>query len=154
MPPGRWTALFFLDEATALAAGHRPCAYCRREDFISFAEAWRIGNRLSERPRAPEMDARLHAERVDPRSRLQITRAAVAGDLPDGVMVRYRGASWLIVGGNILPWSFSGYGSATRISPRTPVELLTPASTATTISAGYLPGVHPSADLDGAIETG
>ena len=65
MPPGRWTALFFLDEATALAAGHRPCAYCRRADFVAFAEAWRGAHRLAQRPHAAEIDARLHAERVD-----------------------------------------------------------------------------------------
>jgi hypothetical protein len=153
MPPGRWTALFFLDEATALAAGHRPCAYCRRGDFISFAEAWRTGHRLSQRPRAADMDARLHTERVDPRSRRQVTRPAVVGGLPDGVMVRYRGAPWLVAGGWILQWSFGGYGTPIRVSPHTAVELLTPPSTATTIAAGYWPGLHPTADrgaLDGA----
>src|SRR5712692_10209364 len=109
MPPGRWTALFFLDEATALAAGHRPCAYCRRADFISFAEAWRSANGLVERPRAAEIDARLHSERVDPRSRRQLTRPAFVGELPDGAMVRYGGAPGLLIGQCILPWSFTGY---------------------------------------------
>ena len=63
MPPGRWTALFFLDEATALAAGHRPCAYCRRGDYLDFAEAWQAARALPARPRAAEMDRLLHAER-------------------------------------------------------------------------------------------
>src|SRR4029079_11413813 len=62
MPPGRWTALFFTDEATALAAGHRPCAYCRRGDFLDFAEAWRAARRADRRPWAAEMDAILHSE--------------------------------------------------------------------------------------------
>src|SRR6266542_4514974 len=64
MPPGRWTALFFFDEAVALAAGHRPCAYCRRRDFLLYARAWATGRGLDERPRAPAMDAQLHLERV------------------------------------------------------------------------------------------
>src|SRR5262244_4115988 len=72
MPPGRWTALFFLDEATALAAGHRPCAYCRRADYDAFAEACRRAH--GARLRASEMDAILHVERVDSRTRRQRTR--------------------------------------------------------------------------------
>jgi hypothetical protein len=114
MPPGRWTALFFLDEATALAAGHRPCAYCRRADFVAFAEAWRGAHRLAQRPRAAEIDARLHAERVDPRSRRQVTRPAVAGELPDGIMVRAGGTPGLLAGGALLPWTFAGYRAPSR----------------------------------------
>jgi hypothetical protein len=142
MPPGRWTALFFLDEATALAAGHRPCAYCRRADFTAFAAGWRGAH---ERPRAPEIDARLHAERVDPRSRRQRTRPAVAGELPDGVMVRHGGTLGLVVGGRLLPWSFAGYLAPVPLPPAAAVELLTPPATVATIAAGYRPLVHPSA---------
>jgi hypothetical protein len=142
MPPGRWTALFFLDEATALAAGHRPCAYCRRADFTAFAAAWRGGHG---RPRAPEIDGRLHAERVDRRSRRQRTRPAVAGELPDGVMVRRGGTLGLLAGGRLLPWSFAGYRDPVPLPPGTPVELLTPPATVATIAAGYRPLVHPSA---------
>jgi hypothetical protein len=145
MPPGRWTALFFLDEATALAAGHRPCAYCRRADFLAFAEAWRAAHGLAERPRAAEIDARLHAERVDPRSRRQVTRPAVAGELPDGVMVRTGGAAGLLAGGHLLPWTFTGYGAPVPLPPATPVELLTPPATVAAIAAGYRPLLHPSA---------
>jgi hypothetical protein len=148
MPPGRWTALFFLDEATALAAGHRPCAYCRRADFVAFAEAWRGAQRLPagrERPRAAEIDARLHAERVDPRSRRQVTRPAVAGELPDGVMVRAGGAAGLLAGGTLLPWTFAGYRPPVPLPPATTVELLTPPATVAAIAAGYRPLLHPSA---------
>jgi hypothetical protein len=147
MPPGRWTALFFLDEATALAAGHRPCAYCRRADFTAFAEAWRGAHGLAPapRPRAPQIDARLHAERVDPGSRRQRTRAAVAGELPDGVMVRRGGTLGLLAGGRLLPWSFAGYRDPVPLPPGAPVELLTPPATVATIAAGYHPLVHPSA---------
>jgi hypothetical protein len=147
MPPGRWTALFFLDEATALAAGHRPCAYCRRADFVAFAEAWRAGQGLAQRPRAAEIDACLHAERVDPRSRRQLTRPALAGDLPDGVMVRAGGAagSGLLAGGAVLPWTFAGYRAPVPLPPATRVELLTPPATVAAIAAGYRPLLHPSA---------
>jgi len=145
MPPGRWTALFFLDEATALAAGHRPCAYCRRRDYVSFAEAWGRAHGLVRRPRAHEMDAWLHIERVDSRSRRQLTRPAVIGELPDGVMIRHGGAAGLLVGGRLLPWSFTGYAAPVEVPPTTTVELLTPPVTAATIAAGYRPLLHPSA---------
>jgi hypothetical protein len=145
MPPGRWTALFFVDEATALAAGHRPCAYCRRSDFLSFAEAWRGALGIAARPRAPEIDARLHAERVNSRTRRQLTRPALAGTLPDGVMIRCGGEPGLMVGESMLPWSFTGYGAPVALSPTTAVELLTPPATAAAIAAGYRPLVHPSA---------
>jgi hypothetical protein len=147
MPPGRWTALFFLDEATALAAGHRPCAYCRRADFTAFAEAWRAARGVAgrARPRAPEIDARLHAERVEPGSRRQRTRPAVAGELPDGAMVRHGGTLGLLAGGRLLPWSFAGYLAPAPLPPRARVELLTPPATVAAIAAGYRPLVHPSA---------
>jgi hypothetical protein len=150
MPPGRWTALFFLDEATALAAGHRPCAYCRRADFLAFAEAWRRAHRLAERPRAAQIDARLHAERVDPRSRRQRTRPAVAGELPDGAMIRHRGAAGLLAGGSILPWSFSGYLVPVALAPAAKVELLTPPASVAAVAAGYRPLLHPTVAAAGA----
>jgi hypothetical protein len=144
MPPGRWTALFFLDEATALAAGHRPCAYCRRGDFLGFAEAWRAAGRLARRPRAAEMDAILHHERVD-QARRQITRPVPAGPLPDGVMIRVGGVAGLLINGRLRPWSFQGYAAATGAGGPGPVELLTPPSTVAAINAGYRPLVHPTA---------
>ena len=123
MPRGRWTALFFLDEATALAAGHRPCAYCRRADFLDFAGAWQAARRVGARPRAAEMDAVLHAERVDPRRRKRTYQALAAG-LPDGVLVRVDGRAGLLLAGQLRPWSSSGYGAPcapppwSRCSPR------------------------------------
>ena len=157
MPPGRWTALFFLDEATALAAGHRPCGYCRRPAYESYAEAWRRAAGLARRPRADEMDARLHAERVDPRTRRQRTYPLpahlpgprhspfTAGGLPDGVMVRHDGACGLLAGGRFLPWSFTGYRDPVALQPATAVELLTPPVSVAAIAAGYRPMLHPSA---------
>jgi hypothetical protein len=145
MPPGRWTALFFLDEATALAAGHRPCGECRRQDYLAYAEAWRRAGGLAGRPRAGEMDARLHAERIDPRTRRQRTRPAAPGELPDGAMARYRGRPGLLAGGRFLPWSFTGYGNPVALAPDTAVELLTPPSSVAAIAAGYRPMLHPTA---------
>ena len=144
MPPGRWTALFFLDEATALAAGHRPCAYCRRRDFLDFAEAWRAAWGAGRRPRAGEMDSILHAERVD-RRRRQVTHPALAGELPDGVMIRVGGHAGLLTGGRWRPWSFQGYGAPSGDGVPGMAEVLTPPSTVAAIAAGYRPLVHPSA---------
>jgi hypothetical protein len=145
MPPGRWTALFFLDEATALAAGHRPCGYCRRADHRWLAECWRVASGMAVRPLAVEMDGWLHAERVDRRTRRQVRRQVTAGALPDGAMVRYHGGPALCCGGALLPWSFDGYGAPVSTSPRARVELLTPPSIVAVLAAGYRPLVHPSA---------
>src|SRR5690606_28541802 len=114
MAPNRYTELFFLDEAVALAAGHRPCAECRRADYKRFAEAWRAAFG-GERPRAPDIDAVLHAERIDPQTRRQATRRAPLDALPDGAFVALPGApevAHLVRGDRLLPFRFEGYGSA------------------------------------------
>jgi hypothetical protein len=144
MPPGRWTALFFTDEATALAAGHRPCAYCRRPDYVDFVEAWHAARRLDRRPRATEMDATLHGERVD-RRRRKLTYRAPLRDVPDGAMVRIDGVIGLVIGDRLLPWSFQGYGPPAPVPRPGAVEVLTPPSIVAAIAAGYRPLVHPSA---------
>jgi hypothetical protein len=144
MPPGRWTALFFLDEATALAAGHRPCGYCRRADHQWFGESWRAAQGLTTRPPAAEMDIRLHAERVD-RTRRKLTRPVLAGRLPDGAMVRGEAGPALYCAGSLLPWSFEGYGPPRPVAPGARLELLTPPSIVAALTAGYRPLVHPSA---------
>lgn len=150
MPPGQWTALFFLDEATALAAGHRPCAYCRRRDFLDFAEAWRAARRLARRPWAREMDAMLHRERVD-RARRQVSHHAPVDELPDGVMIRAGGGAGLLIAGRLRPWSFHGYSGPAKAGALGAVEVLTPASTVAAIAAGYRPLVHPSALAESAL---
>jgi hypothetical protein len=144
MPPGRWTALFFLDEATALAAGHRPCAYCRRGDFLAFAEAWRAARDLPHPPRAAEMDTALHRERTD-RSRRKLSYLASTAELPDGVMIRDGNQPGLLIAGQVRPWSFQGYGAPAPADPAGRVEVLTPPSIVAAITAGYAPRVHPSA---------
>jgi hypothetical protein len=147
MPPGRWTALFFLDEVTALAAGHRPCGYCRRADHLWFAESWRAGRGLSSRPSADEMDIELHAERVESRTRRKVTRMAVAGDLPDGAIISHAGALGLWCDGSMLPWSLEGYGAPVLVGTRSVVTLLTPPSIVAALRADYRPMVHPSAGV-------
>jgi hypothetical protein len=144
MPPGRWTALFFLDEATALAAGHRPCAYCRHQDYTDFTRAWCAARQLPRPPRAGEMDAVLHRERTG-RLQQEVTYLAPAGELPDGVMVWVGGGAALLLGGRLLPWSFRGYGAPAEPGPPGAMEVLTPPSTAAAIAAGYRPLVHPTA---------
>jgi hypothetical protein len=140
MPPGRWTALFFLDEATALAAGHRPCAYCRRGAFLDYANALAVGGR---RPRAPEIDRALHAERVDRPTRRQVTRVVPAPGLPASAMVRVGGEVCLVVAGGRRRWSWAGYGPVAPMPAE--VELLTPPTSVRALSAGYRPVLHPSA---------
>jgi hypothetical protein len=116
MQPGRFTELFFLDEATAFAAGHRPCALCRREDYDRFLE-------LTGAPGADAIDARLHAERGRPHE---------ARDLPDGAFVVRDGEAWLVRGAALRRWTPTGYtdraprpaGTATVITPRTLVDVL------------------------------
>lgn len=144
MAPGRWTALFFLDEATALAAGHRPCGYCRRADHRWFADSWRAGHALASRPRAAEMDIALHAQRVEPRTRRKMTRAAVAGGLPAGTMISSAGTLGLWCDEMMLPWSLDGYRAPVAVTAPE-VTLLTPPSIVAALRAGYQPLVHPSA---------
>jgi hypothetical protein len=146
MPPGRWTALFFTDEAAALGAGHRPCAYCRREDYLAFAAAWRAAKGLARRPWAAEMDAVLHGERVVSRTRQKVTWPARTAELPDGVMVRAGGVSGLVTGGRMAPWSFEGYRAPVAAAE---VEVLTPPSIVAAISAGYRPMAHPTVTAAG-----
>jgi hypothetical protein len=136
-----WTELFFLDEATAFAAGHRPCFYCRRDDAKRFRVAWEKGNGRSA-VRALEMDAVLHRERLDRRAKRLHPLPMPLEKLPDGAVVQ-AGESYLIARGRALLWSFDGYREVAT-QPRD-AALLTPPSTLRAFSAGYRPALHPSA---------
>jgi hypothetical protein len=145
LQPGRFTELFFLDEATAFAAGHRPCALCRREDYVRFSEIW-AGLHPGEAG-ADAMDARLHAERVDPASRAQRRHGADLEQLPDGAFVLRGGEPWLVVGDELRRWSAAGYDATVR-RPEGPTVLLTPPSLVAVLGAGWDPVVplfHPTA---------
>lgn len=136
-----WTELFFLDEATAFAAGHRPCFFCRREDANRFRAAWEQGNGATE-VLAPEMDAVLHRERLASGKRLRPLPMKI-GQLPDGAMVQEGDESFLIVEGRALKWSPAGYATAGRVLSN--ARLLTPPSTVRAFAAGFRPVLHPSA---------
>ena len=136
-----WTELFFLDEATSFAAGHRPCFYCRREDAKRFRAAWEAGNGL----RAKEMDATLHRERLDRGRKRLHTLPMPLAKLPDGAMVQQDGESFLIARGRALTWSPAGYGETE--SALADAMLLTPPSTLRALAAGYRPVLHPSAGV-------
>ena len=141
MAPGGYTELFFTDEAVALAAGHRPCAECRRDDFNRFRDAFEHAHPGLPHPvRAPDMDRLMHTARVVSRSREQVTYGALLADLPEGVffrvapggepLVRWRGRVWV--------WSFDRYAAGPDALPER-VEVLTPEPTVKTIAAGYVP---------------
>ncbi|MGA2998617.1 hypothetical protein [Bradyrhizobium sp.] len=136
-----WTELFFLDEATAFAAGHRPCFYCRRVDANRFRASWEKGNRVSD-VLAPEMDAALHRERFASVKKLHPLPRPLE-KLPDGTMVQAGEASFLIAQGKALKWSPSGYRAVK--GEITDAKLLTPPSTVRAFSAGYRPVLHESA---------
>ena len=140
MPPGRWTALFFWDEAVALAAGHRPCGECRFRDHQCFKSAWSAAGLPGQSAR--EIDKRLHPARVD-RTRRQIRHSAVFSGLPDGAFfnrpespeipeLKWRSRAWA--------WSPAGYRQ-TSTSPGT-VIVLTPAPVCQVLAAGYVPAVQ------------
>jgi len=133
-----WTELFFLDEATALAAGPRPCFTCRRPDALRFRDHWALGNHTAI-PSAPEMDLTLHAERLDGKhKRLH----PVPQTLPDGTMLAASDRAYLIANGHTWLWDFSGY---TRTDlPGTIDGMLTPPSITATLAAGYKAALHPS----------
>jgi hypothetical protein len=138
MQPGKFTELFFLDEATAFAAGHRPCALCRRDDYNRFLAIVGASG-------ADEIDERLDRERLAGSGRR--LRPAVADELPDGAFVLGDGEPWLVLGTYLLRWTPSGYTArVTRADRR--VETITPPSLLAVLRAGWEPVVplmHPSA---------
>ena len=127
-----YTELFFLDEPTALAAGHRPCFECRRQAAKAFRAAF---------PGSPRgvdaMDEALHRERIENRAK-RIWRARL-GDLPDGAMIAREGRAYAIRGGALLPWSFAGYGAPEPLAPHSIADVLTPPSTVAALANGYRP---------------
>jgi hypothetical protein len=143
--PGRYTELFFLDEVTALAAGHRPCAECRRADYNRLVALWselhpgQIG--------ADAIDAQLHAERLDPTGRARRLHEAAYVALPDGAFVLLDGRPHLVIGPRVLAWTPAGYAAGRPRPSRGQVDLITPPSLLALLAGGYEPLVplfHPS----------
>jgi hypothetical protein len=151
--PGRLTELYFLDEATGLAAGHRPCGECRYREYQAFKRAWAEaalgagwpgGWPGAGLPGAPEIDARLHADRLAGPGVRRTYRAPLAG-LPCGTTVDLGGAPWLVHDGRLLAWTPGGYRQRPVEAPAGPVTVITPRATVAVLAAGYRPVLHPSA---------
>jgi hypothetical protein len=147
MAPGRFTELFFLDEATALAAGHRPCAECRRRDYNRFSELWlalhpgKVG--------ADAIDAQLHRERLGAATRERLLHEAAYGELPDGTFVLEAGAPHLLLARRLLRWSPGGYRDVRRRPTVGHATVITPPSLMAILHSGWSPSVpllHPSAE--------
>ncbi len=143
MRPGTYTELFFLDEATALADGHRPCAECRNGDYRTFQAIWRQA--VDADTAAAAMDVKLHIERRV-RPWLKRTHRASAGSLPDGTFIALDHAAWLVRGTDLLEWTPDGY-RARRARPKIgELTVLTPPSMLAVLRAGYPVSMHPSAE--------
>ena len=139
MTPGRWTELFFLDEATAFAAGHRPCGECRRQDYVRFKRLWCQANGGDVTAPIYPVDDHLHAERT-PRPRT--TWRAALGDLPDGTMWLDGEEVWIVAGERIGRWTPFGYQDVRPRPAGRQVSVLTPASLVSSFSEGYRPRTH------------
>lgn len=139
MQPGRYTELFFLDEATAAAAGHRPCAECRRADYHAFRALWETV--FGAVPGVAAIDAALQAARVDPQTRGQRRHGADWAGLPAGAFVRHAGAACLVQADRLLPYSPAGYGPALPRPAIGRAEVLTPAPFVALMRAGWQPAI-------------
>ncbi len=138
-----YTELFFLDEPTAFAAGHRPCFECRRKDAEVFAECWRKARKLHRRPRAAEMDEVLHRDRLNERAK-RLHRRKIES-LPDGAFISLHGAAFAVRGNALLRWTADGYDAHLPRPRQGAVDVLTPPAILEVLSAGYRPRWHPSA---------
>lgn len=146
MTPKRYTELFFLDEATAFSAGHRPCAECRRTRYNEFKEKWLLANvdlLKGKKPNAPNIDTIIHQERISKKQKVTYTSAL--NSLPDGTMIEINSKAYLIWESKLFEWSYSGYiESELHYSMKDKVIVLTPKSYVKTFSKGFLPTVHKS----------
>ena len=150
LQPGRFTELFFLDDVTAMAAGHRACALCRREDYRRLTEIW--SSLHPGQAGADAIDAQLHRERVDARTRERRIHEVEATSLPDGAFVLADGVSHLVAGADLLRWTPAGYERGVPRPPRGTVAVITPPSLVEVLRRGWdpvVPLLHPSADVPG-----
>jgi len=147
MRPHSYTELFFLDEATAFAAGHRPCAECRNADYKRFKSLWQdcFGAPVS----ADNLDADIHAHRIH--NRRKVTFRVNIDVLPDGTFVALDSKLWLVFGDELLAWSDKGYDERRTRPARIEVDALTPRPIVAVIKAGYAPDVHPTARRRGNV---
>ena len=147
MTPNRWTEVFFLDEATAFAAGHRPCGFCRHADFKRFKDLWIKANGeqygLTNKTKMDIIDAIIHQERLD-KNGLQKTFKSTLTALPDGTFITLDEVdkAYLWFEQNLYEWSFSGYTKVSQFDKNQEVTVLTPFSYVAVFKAGYVPEVH------------
>jgi hypothetical protein len=144
MSPNRYTELFFLDEAVAFAAGHRPCAECRRERYNAFREAWRRHTEQTRPPFADEMDVILNPGRIEKRKK--VTYPAALSSLPDGCFVEREGRAYLVWGDALLLWTPEGYARREERPWDTVVTVLTPEPIVGCFRQGYKPEIHESGE--------
>jgi len=143
MRPHSYTELFFLDEATAFAAGHRPCAECRHAEYSRFRTLWSVCH--GEPVSADLIDRQLHHDRLAGRRTKRVYREDLA-NLPDGAYVVIDGRAWLVWRDRLFAWSAVGYAERRARSAHREVDVLTPRSTVAVLAAGYRAAVHPSAN--------
>ncbi len=147
LQPGKFTELFFLDEVTAFAAGHRPCALCRRADYVRLGEIW--DDLHPGQSGADAIDLQLHGERVEPRTRAQRHHRAPVDGLPDGAFVVRAGEPWLVLGAQLLHWTPAGYDTRMRRPRGEAASVVTPPSLVAVLRRGWdplVPLLHPSAE--------
>ena len=148
LQPGRFTELFFLDEATAMAAGHRACALCRREDYVRLSEIWRTLHPVQ--TGADAIDAQLHAERVDPVTRSHRVHVEPFESLPDGAFVLLDETPYVVVGRRLFRWTPAGYVGREQRPARGRATVVTPPSLVEVLRAGWdpvVPMLHPTANV-------
>jgi hypothetical protein len=147
MSPNRWTELFFLDEATAFAAGHRPCGFCRHADFKRFKNLWIVANGkrygLEGNPKMDVIDALIHQERLDENG-FQKTFKAELSTLPNGTFIAFDALSnaYLWYDKKLFEWAFKGYSEVKEFDKNQEVLVLTPLSYVNVFRAGYVPQVN------------
>jgi hypothetical protein len=154
LQPGKFTELFFLDEATAFAAGHRPCALCRNEDYKRFCELW--AELQAGEAGADAIDARLHNERLDRPARRRRFHRLPYDDLPDGAFVLEEGVPHLVCGAELRRWTPAGYTASTGRPSRAIATVITPPSLVEVLRRGWssvLPLLHPTASGRGGPKT-
>lgn len=145
---GSYSELFFLDEATSFAAGHRPCWQCQRDRYIPFKDGWMKANLSTPTPAAysiKKIDDILHTERVINHGEKQTFDAALA-DIPNGTIVEFNGQMYLRWNDRCYPWSFQGYGAAIDLPLTSNVTVLTPKSIVRLFATGFVPNIHFSVE--------
>lgn len=143
--PGHFTVLYFHDEAVAMAAGHRPCALCRREDYNRFRRAWATGAGEASVLSAKQLDHQLHSERIVRGSHRRRLHPMRWSELPDGTFVLAGGRPALVLADRLVPWSTEGYLAAAQRPTSGTVEVITPPSSVGALRAGFRPQLDPTA---------